>query len=87
MCTSLMVKANVLGLEMVVVLVLVVWMGSYLYGQKDWSDGWKDRKEGGAGHPRDLSKEDRMRETRRKGQKMRTLTSLLLFLQGHCDNS
>lgn len=31
-----------------------------------WRDGWKEGKKGGAGYSRDLSKGDRMRETRRK---------------------
>lgn len=64
-----------------VLLVLMGWVGSYLVGWKEdcseWKGGWRDGcwEEG---YPRDSSKGDRMRETRRKG-KRRTLPVLSLF--------
>lgn len=46
-------------------------------GSEGWMEG-RGGREGGAGYPRDSSKEDRMRETRRK-KKRRTLPILLFF--------
>lgn len=42
-------------------------------------DGWEGTVVVGGGYPGDSSKEDRMRETRRKGKKEDTAFSLFFF--------
>lgn len=77
---------SVLGLEMVVVLVLLVvmvWMGSYL---DERSVAGMDGREGQV-YPRASSKEDRMRETRRTEKKEDIASPPFSPLQGHSDSS